>query len=49
LKSNPAGFSKWKAIVPSATSALFNSLEAYPDAGISSAAILISLIHAGFG
>src|SRR5215469_6772692 len=27
LKSNPGSFSKWKAIVPSATSTLFNSLD----------------------
>jgi hypothetical protein len=40
LKSNPVGFSKWKAIVPSATSTLFNSLDAYADTGISSAAIM---------
>src|SRR5215467_12652688 len=46
LKSNPGGFSKWKAIVPSAASTLFNSLEAYPDTAISSAAMLISLTHA---
>src|SRR5215510_15247635 len=40
LKSNPAGFSKWKAMVPSATSTLFNSLDAYADTEISSAGMM---------
>jgi len=40
LKSNPAGFSEWKAIVASATSTLFNSLDAYADTGISSAGMM---------
>src|SRR6187397_526298 len=40
LKSNPGGFSNRKAIVPSAVSALFRSLDAYADTGISSAAMI---------
>ena len=40
LKLNPVGFSKWKAIVPSATSTLFSNLDEYADTGISSAGMM---------
>src|SRR5262249_38670769 len=40
LKSNPAGFSRWKAMVPSAASALFRSLDGYADTGISSGGMM---------
>jgi hypothetical protein len=45
LKSNGDGFSKWKAIVPSATSTRLNSLGPLPGIGVSVAAMPSSRIE----